>query len=108
MIDEKDTCVFKYINQRGNGFIIWDGEIKSSWVSKDGRTLTIPWEAYEKDFESSKNASQPIAILVALRTRGGKESAKTQLHRARAYFDTWLEAHPDYADDFNKILWGKV
>lgn len=52
--------------------------------------------------------AEPIALMVAIRTRGGKDSAKQQLHRARAYFDTWLKLYPHYREDFNIINWGKA
>lgn len=108
VIDGKDTFVFKYITDRRNGFVAMDMELESNWVSDAGRKLTIPWKRFEDLFERCKGKGTPIAIMAALRTRGGKAGAKTQLHRARAYFDTWIESHPDYKDDFTKLLWGKV
>lgn len=108
VVERKDNFVFKYINDRRAGFIAMDMELDPKWVSNGGRKLTIPWKAFGDLFEKTKEKGKPIAIMVALRTRGGKATAKTQLHRARAYFDTWLETHPDYADDFSKLLWGSV
>lgn len=55
-----------------------------------------------------KKVSGKFSESAGYRARGGKEGAKTQLHRARVYFDTWIESHPDYKDDFSKLLWGKV
>lgn len=107
-VDGKDEFSFRYINDSGTGFSSYTVSLESEWVSDDGKKLTIPWTHFEDMFERCKGNGKPIAIMAALRSRGGKASAKTQLHRARAYFDTWIAAHPDYKDDFSKLLWGKV
>ena len=57
-------------------------------------------------FDPAKNP--PIAVMFGLRTRGGEATAKVQLHRARAYFDTWLAKYPEYRGDFSRIVWGDI
>lgn len=109
VVDGKDEFAFKCISDHRNGCFIASGmRLEPKWVSEAGHKLTIPWEYLKTQFGMVEGKGTPIAIMAALRTRGGKASAKTQLHRARAYFDTWLETHPDYKDDFSKLLWGKV
>jgi len=46
--------------------------------------------------------------MVAIRSRGGSEESKQQLHRGKAYFDRWLEKYPQYEGHFEKIDWGRV
>lgn len=108
IVEDKDEYVFKYINQMNNGFWDHSGRPMAAWVSKDGKKLTIPWEEHQDLFDRTKEKSAPLGIMIALRTRGGKATAKTQLHRGHAYFDTWLEANPEYTGDFTKINWGRV
>lgn len=108
IVKDEDELVFKYINKNGNGFISSGNSLDSKWVSEGGHRLTIPWDAFKDLFERTKERGEPVAIMAALRTRGGKAGAKTQLHRARAYFDTWIETHPYCKDDFSKIHWGRV
>ena len=72
-------------------------------VSKDGRRMVISWKETvgdvldinrkRPDADPEKNA--PVYIAVALRSRGGVPTAKIQLHRARAFFDTWIQKFPD-------------
>ena len=40
--------------------------------------------------------------------RVGLETAKCQLHRSRAYFDTWLAKYPEYRGDFSRVVWGNI
>ena len=37
-----------------------------------------------------------------------KLPAKLQLHRGKAYFDTWLATHPDWRGDFSNVVWGNI
>ena len=72
-------------------------------VSDDGRRMVISWKQTiggvldinrnRPDADPEKNA--PEYVAVALRSRGGVPTAKMQLHRARAFFDTWMEKFPD-------------
>ena len=72
-------------------------------VSDDGRRMVISWKQTigdvldinrdRPDADPKKNA--PEYVAVALRSRGGVPTAKMQLHRARAFFDTWMEKFPD-------------
>ena len=50
----------------------------------------------------------PLAVMVGIRSRGGLETAKCQLHRGRAYFDTWLAKYPEYRGDFSRTVWGNI
>ena len=72
-------------------------------VSEDGRRMTISWEkAFTNEFltnhpeaaDPKKNA--PVALMIGMRTHGGDAKSKRQLHRARAFFDSWLDKYPDY------------
>ena len=49
-----------------------------------------------------------ITSRFSLRTHGGEATAKVQLHRARAYFDTWLAKYPEYRGDFSRTVWGDI
>ena len=72
-------------------------------VSDDGRRMVISWKQTiggvldinrdRPDADPEKNP--PEYVAVALRSRGGVPAAKMQLHRARAFFDTWMEKFPD-------------
>ena len=72
-------------------------------VSNDGRRMVISWgktiggvldvNRKRPDADPEKNA--PVYVAVALRSRGGVPTAKMQLHRARAFFDTWIQKFPD-------------
>lgn len=108
--DENPDCaVVKYFCRRGS---LWPTSLflKSDWVSKDGKRLTIPWSELNLDQYLVKRDfwQDPIAVIVTLRTRGGKQSAKQQLHRARAYFDSWLKQYPYYRGTFSQTVWGKA
>ena len=84
------------------------------WVSADGKRIVIPWkdtvglfiETNMDKFDPAKNP--PVAVMFGLRTRGGEATAKVQLHRARAYFDTWLAKYPEYRGDFSRTVWGDI
>ena len=74
-------------------------------VSSDGRKIVLSWkktvgEALKANMgrpESDPAKNPPVAVMVALRSRGGVPTAKLQHHRARAFFDTWKAKHPDAA-----------
>jgi len=80
-------------------------------VSSDGRRMVISWDKTiggvldinrkRPDADPEKNA--PEYVAVALRSRGGVPTAKMQLHRARAFFDTWKQKFPD--SSFSNIPW---
>lgn len=108
VVEGKDEMTFRYYNRSGRGFVCYSKSVESVWVSEGGRKLTIPWSVHKRLFDETKKEGEPIAIMAALRTRGGRATAKTQLHRARAYFDTWLADHPDWANDFSRLNWGKI
>lgn len=55
-------------------------------------------------FNPEKNA--PVALMVSVRSRGGDPTSKRQLHRARAYFDSWLAIHPDLTT--KNLHWGRA
>ena len=106
----QDSVTIGYYTQRLRVPIICTMSEDSSAVSDDGRRVTIPWaptigysiEINKDRADPEKNA--PVAVMVALRSRGGVATAKMQLHRARAFFDTWIEKYPDYAAD--NMSWG--
>ena len=83
-------------------------------VSEDGRRMVVSWkDTIGRVLEAGKNRDSadpaknaPVGVMVALRTRGGVPTAKMQLHRARAFFDTWLEKYPYYT--VNNMEWGRI
>ena len=62
--------------------------------------------SFEGNTDHTPERTAPVALMVSLSTRGGEEIAKQQLHRARAYFSTWIAKYPEYFDNFDKIIWG--
>ena len=83
-------------------------------VSDDGRQIRIPWQRAvgnyitkwnPKDFNPETNV--PVALMIGVRSRGGDPDSKRQLHRARAYFSSWLDRYPEYTSN-SKINWGKI
>lgn len=105
--DGKDELTFKYFSQMGVKAMLGVFGC-SEWVSEDGTRMTIPWSEIAEDLEPQKEVASPLGMMIGIRSRGGKATAKIQLHRAKAYFDTWLKKHPDYADDFGRTAWGKI
>lgn len=88
-------------NRRGPMTMSSAGTMDGS-VSDDGRRMVLPWDGTvgqildankgRPDADPEKNP--PVAVMIALRSRGGVSTAKLQLHRARAFFDTWKEKYP--------------
>ena len=88
-------------NRRGPMTMSSAGTMDGS-VSDDGRQMVLPWDGTvgqildankgRPDADPEKNP--PVAVMIALRSRGGVSTAKLQLHRARAFFDTWKEKYP--------------
>ena len=84
------------------------------WVSADGRKLVIPWKETFGEFIRNNpgrfdpETNPPLAVMVGIRSRGGLATAKSQLHRGKAYFDTWLQKHPEYRGDFSRVVWGDI
>ena len=80
-------------------------------VSDDGRQIVISWEKAigrvldlnSKRRDADPEKSPPMYVAVALRSRGGVPTAKMQLHRTRAFFDTWLQKSPD--SSFSNLPW---
>ena len=72
-------------------------------VSGDGRRMVISWkqtigdvlDVNRKRPDADPEKNPPVYVAVALRSRGGIPTAKMQLHRARAFFDTWKQRYPD-------------
>ena len=109
--DGKDEFHVKYFTQSKKAAYVLSGPIESEWVNATGTKMVIPWkDAFAEFFENNPDyapeKTAPIALMVTLATRGGEETAKKQLHRARAYFDTWIVKHPEYFDNFNRTNWG--
>ena len=109
--DYKDEFHVKYFTQRKHAAYVLSSQLEPEWVNAAGTKMVIPWkEAFADFFENNpdyvpeKTAS--IALMITLLTRGGEATAKQQLHRARAYFDTWVAKYPEYFDDFDRLRWG--
>lgn len=105
----QDELTVGYYTQRLRGPIICSVSGGPEMVSDSGRRITIPWEStvgqsIKINWDmANPEENAPVAIMVALRSRGGVPTAKIQLHRARALFDTWHEKYPEYALD--KMSW---
>lgn len=101
----QDELTIGYYTQRLRGPIVCSMSGSSEMVSDSGRRITIPWEPTVGDSikinwdRANPEENAPVGIMVALRSRGGEPTAKRQLHRARAFFDTWHEKYPKYALD---------
>ena len=108
----QDSLTIGYYTQRLRGPIVCSASVEPGMVSDGGRRITIPWastigESIKINWgkaDPEKNAS--VAVMVALRSRGGVSTAKLQLHRARAFFDTWHEKHPKYT--FGNMYWAGI
>ena len=105
----QDSLTIGYYTQRLHGPIVCQPSEDSGMVSDGGRRITIPWASTIGESikingdkaDPEKNA--PVAVMVALRSRGGVPTAKLQLHRARAFFDTWHEKYPKCT--FDNMSW---
>lgn len=101
----QDELTIGYYTQRLRGPIVCSMSGSSEMVSDSGRRITIPWEPTVGDSikinwdRANPEENAPVGIMVALRSRGGEPTAKRQLHRARAFFDTWHEKYPKYPLD---------
>ena len=112
--DWNDRFDYKYYSQFKSASHCGGGTLMPEWVSADGRKIVIPWKETVGEFiknnmdkfDPAKNP--PMAVMVGIRSRGGLESAKSQLHRGRAYFDTWLAKYPEYRGDFSRTVWGNI
>ena len=107
-----DNITVGYYTQRRRGPMTMSssGTIDGT-VSEDGRRMVLSWDATvgqilaankgHPDADPAQNP--PVAVMVALRSRGGVSTAKQQLHRARAFFDTWKKKYPKYT--FKGMSW---
>ena len=114
-LDEgSDFLNYKYYSQRQMGAHCGCCKLPSEWVSPDGKRMVIPWREtfgvfIQNNFERfNPEINPPVAVMFGLRTHGGEATAKVQLHRARAYFDTWLAKYPEYRGDFSRTTWGDI
>ena len=98
-----DSITVGYYTQNRRGpMTMSSAGIMDGSVSDDGRQMVLPWDGTvgqildankgRPDADPEKNP--PVAVMIALRSRGGVSTAKLQLHRARAFFDTWKEKYP--------------
>ena len=112
--DWNDRFDYNYYTQRRSVAHCGGGTLEPEWVSADGRKIVIPWketlghiiEINMDKLDPEKNP--PVAVMFGIRSRGGLETAKLQLHRGKAYFDTWLATHPDWRGDFSNVVWGNI
>ena len=108
--DVQDSLTVGYYTQRLRGPIVCSVSGGSEMVSDSGRRITIPWgptvgQSIKTNWgRANPEENAPLAVMVALRSRGGVPTAKLQIHRARAFFDTWLEKFPDAT--FDGRSWG--
>jgi len=108
----QDKITINYRSQCANGgrqFGDWDVT-----VNEAGTQMIINWERTVGEIirinpeKLDPAKSRPLGVMVAIRSRGGSEESKQQLHRGKAYFDRWLEKYPHYEGHFEKIDWGRV
>ena len=103
-VEVSDSIVVAYCTQNSiKPFYSSNSGFVPGTLSDDGRRMVISWEKTiggvldvnrdRPDADPEKNA--PEYVAVALRSRGGVPTAKRQLHRARAFFDTWIQKFPD-------------
>lgn len=113
LADGGDEFTVKYFGQHKHGYAL-SAPIEPDWVSADGRKLTIPWQETIGQFiehnheRFAPEVNPPMCVMVGVRSRGGDEKAKRQLHRGKAYFDTWLAKYPECRGDFSKVVWGRI
>ena len=110
-----DTISVKYFSKFQHGVIcsfISGHDVK---VSADGKRIDLSWEQVMGKYLSisERNArlfdpatNPPVAMMLGIRSRGGDTTSKRQLHRARAYFDTWLALYPD--SNVHSTIWGRI
>ena len=112
--DGNDVFSYKYFSQFQKAAHCGGGSVMPEWVSADGRKLVIPWKETFGEFIRNNperfdpETNPPLAVMVGIRSRGGLATAKSQLHRGKAYFDTWLQKHPEYRGDFSRVVWGDI
>ena len=112
--DWNDRFDYKYYTQFESRTHCGGGSLMPEWVSENGHKIVIPWKETvgvfiknnKKRYDPEKNP--PVAVMFGIRSRGGLETAKLQLHRGKAYFDTWLAKYPDWRGDFSKITLGNI
>lgn len=106
----QDSLTVGYYAQHLRKPLICSVDVGAGMVSEDGRRMVIPWESVVgQSIDLNWNLADPgknppKSIMVALRSRGGVSTAKLQLHRARAFFDTWLKKYPK--STFDGVSWG--
>ena len=100
-----DSITVGYYTQNRRGpMTMSSAGIMDGSVSDDGRQMVLSWDGTvgqildankgRPDADPAQNP--PVAVMVVLRSRGGISTAKQQLHRARAFFDTWKEKYPKF------------
>ena len=82
-------------------------------VSDDGRQIRIPWQRAVGNYIAkwdpvnfNPETNAPVALMIGVRSRGGDPESKRQLHRARAFFGSWLAGHPDTT--IKSLIWGRA
>ena len=94
-----DTVAFSFVAESVPSMVCPPGLLSKSLIGEFVRNNPGKFEP---------ETNPPMAVMVGIRSRGGLSTAKRQLHRGRAYFDTWLADHPDRRGDFSKIVWGQI
>ena len=100
-----------YFTQLEHRFVCaryWDG--KGIEVSPDGRRIVIPWKTsvgpYVVNPKFDPERNRPVAVMVGVHSHGGEAGSKRQLHRGRAFFDSWLEFYPEAS--VHSLIWGRA
>ena len=112
-IGTEDALSIAYYTQKGKTMSSGKYDVSGVSVSDDGRKMTISWkDAFTNEFfevhpevKDPKKAA-PVALAIGVHTHGGDPKAKRQLHRARAFFDSWFVKYPDY--NTKGFRWGRI
>lgn len=107
----KDKLDIKYFGASKSGSASADPDEVS--VNEAGTRMVIPWKTVGDLISINGDAfgpeqNRPVGLMVGLRSRGGCEESKMQLHRGKAYFDTWLAHYPHRRGDFSRMVWGAI
>ena len=112
-IGNEDGLSIAYYTQNGKTMSSGKYDVSGVSVSDDGRRMTISWDdAFTHEFfevhpeVKDPKKAVPVALAIGVHTHGGDPKAKRQLHRARAFFDSWFVKYPDY--NTKGFRWGRI
>lgn len=100
-LNPQDGIVVKYSTQFMTPSYISISGAGAVTVNEAGTQMTVNWKQTvgslirdnPERFDPVKNP--PVKVEITVESRGGVDTAKRQRHRGKAYFDTWLQRHPE-------------